>query len=225
MTSRLRLETFEDLEDSAEILLSDRENGSGMSKEFLSTMRNDGETNFTINQYKGKVEVLLNSLERYENLIEGLYGQIRNASEQIADLQVENQKLRGEIVSNKLGYVLKLQRKQEANEIKAKKKTQDLDFLLKDLNSKTVSLVSEKLHHDFEVCMQKQKVLMESKLNSFKSEFAKALTKLENQHESTLFSLKQAHSRQISSLLHTVKAFQRPFAFHSKVPEFFHPQK
>ena len=179
------------------VIREESDSDSQFSKELLSTQQIDIDGMFRLSQYKLQIDELHRSELGYECLIESLYKKIAEANDEITDLRFDNQRLRDENVNIKLSYSLKLQKRQEDNELKVKKKLEDIDLLLKDLNCKTVRTISEKLYNDIEIYKNHLKIKYEKDLNSLKTSLENRALQKEKESEELAIKLRNHFSNHI----------------------------
>jgi hypothetical protein len=167
--------------------------------------------NLTVHEQKNNINYLLETQNRYEDLIESLYKKIKCLNEEISSLSKENLDLNDKLIKDKLNYDLKLQKNQEKNEIKTKYKSDNIDFLLKDLNCKSVAIIAEKLHKEYENRKVKLKLRTEKEIKACKTHYEHLLQQKENQHQDLISSLKSYNSLKIQRLEKTTEMLFESF--------------
>ena len=200
MSKAIKLEPLDSLNEISQSPISSRLSERSIDDKKENTLKNIGDCNFVINSYRNKINILHDSQLNYESAIENLYQKLESLNEDNLELKNKNQQLQDEIVNLKLDSILKLQKVQVRNEIKAKKNMENLDFLLKDMNCKTVSAITEKLYCDYEIAKKQLKQKYEEKISISRKKLEKELNRKENKHKELINQLKIYHSTQLKNL-------------------------
>lgn len=168
------------------------------------------ESKFLLNQLKAKMKKSFGDCQGYERIVENLYNKIQRYFEEIKTLNEKNRMLEKEIEEIKVRFSIKIQEKQAKFEEKSRSSKENIDLLLRDLNCKSVSIISQKLYNECERYKYKTKTKYEKKISQIVNDYEKQLQRKENDHQTELKTLQAYNSAKLKRAIEATEKILKP---------------
>ncbi|OMJ72867.1 hypothetical protein SteCoe_28582 [Stentor coeruleus] len=163
-----------------------------------------------LSQLRTKIKEIFVDCQGYEKISEKMNNKIQELLEKIKELNEKNRMLEEEIQEIKVKFSIKIQEKQAKFEEKSRNSKENIDLLLRDLNCKSVLVISQKLHYECERYKHKTKSKCEKKISQIVNDYEKQLQRKENDHQTELKNLQSYNSAKLKRAIEATEKILKP---------------